>query len=93
MEIGEDKRQWLDVIGSVLIRAFAVGMAFLIVWFVGYLTLMGFAFRIHSGMVNITEDQFMLMNYIGMGLLKLVLFTVFLMPYLAIRWTLRGTGK
>ena len=41
----------------------------------------------HRAMFDITRHEFDVMNYCGMGLLKILVFVGFLIPYIAIRLT------
>ena len=93
MDMDENASAHAELIGRVLIRAFALGMGLLMIWFVFLLVGKDFAFRIHTALFGITEQQFMLINYAGMGLLKIFAFAVFLVPYIAIRWAMAGKAK
>jgi len=90
MSANEDTKGCVQLIARILIRAFAVGFIFLVIWFISFLLAKDMAFRIHGGLFSITMEQIYLINYIGMGLFKLFLFSVFLIPYVAIRWAMKG---
>jgi Family of unknown function (DUF6868) len=44
-----------------------------------------FVFEIHSSMLPLERQHFDLMNYFGMGFLKLLIYVFFLIPYLALK--------
>jgi hypothetical protein len=74
----------------VLLRCFLWGLAFLILW--GAMLLLGEAtdhwtYDVHSAVFDITEHDFILMNYYGMNFLKVILVVGFLTPYLVVRFT------
>ena len=93
MSIDESTRARAELVGAVLIRAFWLGVGVLLLWFALILALGDLAFRIHSSMFDITKQQFVLLNYAGMGLLKLFVFCVFLIPYIAIRLALKSAAQ
>jgi len=76
-------------IESVLLRCFIYGFVLLLFWFVLFLAAGGWMYDFHSAMFDITEHEFNVMNYCGMGLLKILVFVGFLIPYIAIRLTAR----
>ena len=75
---------------GVLLRCFILGFALLMIWFVFYLIAGGFMYDVHSSMFEMTTQQFDIINYCGMGLLKIFVFVVFLFPYIALRWTAKS---
>ncbi len=73
---------------GVLLRCFIIGFVVLIVWFLFFLVAGGLIYDVHGGMFKeITDRQFEVIHYCGMGLLKLFIFVFFLVPYIALRWT------
>jgi hypothetical protein len=85
----EDYRAQLESLGRVLIWCFALSIALLIVWSVFYLLLGRWVFGIHSNIFEMTERDFDLIMYCGMGLLKVAAFVLFLIPYISVRLVLR----
>ena len=75
---------------GVLLRCFIIGFVVLIIWFVFFLVARGFIYDVHGSMFEITDRQFEVIHYCGMGLLKLFIFVFFLVPYIAMRWTGKG---
>jgi hypothetical protein len=76
-------------IEGVLLRCFILGFVVLIIWFVfAVLIGPGCILEVYGRMFKqITERQFQVIHYCGMGLLKLFIFVFFLFPYIAMRWT------
>ncbi|MHC4107469.1 MAG: DUF6868 family protein [Planctomycetota bacterium] len=75
----------------VLIWCFALSVALLIIWFVFYLLIGDWGYSVHSKMFDeLTRRDYELINYCGMAVMKLFVFVVFLIPYLAIRLVLRA---
>ena len=89
MDVRDDLRSTLDVISAILLRGFVIGFALLLISFVFYLLGKDLAFRVHGALCDMTQKELDLMFYCFMGFLKLFVFVFFLIPYLAIRWTLR----
>jgi hypothetical protein len=90
MSVNEDTKDCVELIARVLIRAFAAGLIFLVIWSIFFILAKDMAFKIHGGLFGITMEQIILINYVGMGLFKLILFSVFLIPYIGIRWAMKG---
>ncbi len=80
---------FLQTLASILIRSFLFGLAFLLLWFVLYVIAPGWMFEINARWFDIGKREFDLINYFGMGFLKICLLLFFLIPYLAIRTMLR----
>ncbi len=77
-------------IEGVLLRCFILGFVVLMIWFLFFLVGRGLIYDVHGSMFKkITDRQFEIMHYCGMGLLKLLVFVGFLIPYIAIRLTTR----
>lgn len=73
---------------GVLLRCFIYGFVLLLVWFVLFLVAGGLIYDVHGSMFKkITDHQFEVIHYCGMGLLKLFVFVFFFIPYIAIRLT------
>ncbi len=76
---------------GVLLRCFIIGFVVLMIWFVFFLVAGGLIYDVHGSMFKkITDRQFEVIHYCGMGLLKLFIFVFFLVPYIALRWTDKG---
>ena len=76
---------------GVLLRCFILGFVVLMIWFVFFLVAGDFVHDIHGSMFKqISARQFEVIHYCGMGLLKLLVFVFFFIPYIAMRWTAKG---
>ncbi len=86
----------LRTIARLLIWAFMISMLGLVFWFT-ILTLAGdWVYQFHTRLIPVTRDNFWLVHYGGMMLLKIGIFSAFLAPYLAIRvviWRDRQSGQ
>lgn len=86
-------RAFYELTARILIRAFALGAGLLLLWLVIYLLLdKVWVAVLHSKFMGttITAQQLGQMNYYGLGATKLFIYFVFLVPWLAIRWTLKN---
>ncbi len=87
----EDHRSGLESWARVLIRCFALSIALLIIWFGFYLLLGDWAHSVHSRMFGeLSKRDYELINYCGMGFVKVLAFVFFLIPYISIRLVLRA---
>ena len=79
----------LDHLARILIRCFLLSVGLLIFWLVFYLLAGEWAYELHAKWFEITRRDFDLINYCGMGFVKLLAFVLFLVPYVSIRLVLR----
>ena len=75
----------LQTVATILIRSFLFGLALLVLWFTLCLIVPGWLFQVNSKWFNIGQRDFELINYCGMGVLKMAIIIFFLLPYLAIK--------
>lgn len=86
---GNSTTELLDAVSRILLSSFLLGMGLLVVWF-GVVMLFGdFVYAVHNVFFKISRAQFDAIHYAGMALTKIMLFLLFLFPYLATRWVLR----
>lgn len=83
----EEQVSGLRLIASALLWCFVVSYALLIVWFCIFICpmLRGWAHSIHSLWIELSPREFALLNYYGMGFLKLCIFVLFLCPCIGLR--------
>jgi hypothetical protein len=89
MENNERNDVFLKTLASILIRSFLFGLAFLLLWFFLYLIAPGWMFEMNAKWFNIGKRDFDMINYFGMGFVKISILLFFFFPYLAIRSILR----
>jgi hypothetical protein len=80
---------FLQTLAMILIRSFLLGLALLLLWFLLYLIVPDWMFNINVRWFNIDKHDFELINYCGMGFVKISLLVFFFFPYLSIRLVLR----
>jgi len=89
IENNERNDVFLQTVATILLRSFLLGLAFLLLWFILYLTAPGWMFEMNARWFNIGKRDFDLINYFGIGFVKIVIILFFFFPYLAIRSILR----
>jgi len=89
MENPERNDIFLQTLATILIRSFLIGLASLLLWFLLYLIAPGWMFDTNAKWFNIGKRDFDLINYFGMGFVKISILLFFFFPYLAIRSMLR----
>ena len=89
IENNERNDVFLQTMATILLRSFLFGLAFLLLWFILYLTAPGWMFEMNARWFNIGKRDFDLINYFGIGFVKIVIILFFFFPYLAIRSILR----
>ena len=80
---------FLQTLATILIRSFLIGLAFLPLWSVLYLIAPGWMFETNAKWFNIGRRDFDLINYFGMGFVKISILLFSFFPYLAIKSMLR----
>ncbi len=89
MQNADRNDTFLQTLATILIRSFLFGLAFLLLWAVLYLIAPGWLFEINAKWFDIGKRDFDLINYFGMGFMKISILLFFFIPYLAIRSMLR----
>jgi hypothetical protein len=89
MQNSEQNDIFLQKLAAILIRSFLLGLAFLLLWFLFYLIAPGWMFEMNARWFTIDKRDFDMINYFGIGFVKISIILFFFFPYLAIKWTLR----
>jgi hypothetical protein len=89
MSVNENEKEQLELVAGVLIRAFAVGVIILGIWVVFSIVGSDAAFKIQEKMFGVAAERIVEMNYLCMGIYKIILFSLFLLPYIGIRWKIK----
>jgi len=79
----------LEVLSSILIRCFVIGLVLITLWFIFFLLGGDTGYTIHARLFQISRHEYDLLNYYGMAFVKGFNFLLFLFPYLAIKMVLR----
>jgi len=82
---GEYNDIFFETLAKILIRSFLLGLAFLLIWFLFYLFGPNWMDKINAKWFDIGKRDFHLINYYGMGFVKLSILVGFFFPYLSLR--------
>ena len=93
MENRERNDLFLEILAKILIRSFLLGVGLLLLWFVSNLFLPDWTYEMNTKWFNISRQEFELINYCGIGFLKIILLLFFLFPYLSIKLILHKSKK
>ncbi len=89
-----EMKSLLDVSAKMLIRCFIMNFALALLWFCLLLVGEGhWGYELHSQIFDITQHEFVVINYCGIAFLKLCNLIFFLVPYIAIKWVLRSRSS
>ncbi len=80
MQSTERNDIFLQTLATILIRSFLFGLAFLLLWFVLCLIAPGWMFDTNAKWFNIGKRDFDLINYFGIGFVKISILLFFLFP-------------
>jgi len=81
--------EMLEMTGEVLLRCFIMGVIVLFIWW-GALALAGdLTYSVHNKIAPMSHQQFDVIHYVGMLMTKVMIFVLFLFPYIAIRLVLK----
>ncbi|OPY76267.1 MAG: hypothetical protein A4E64_01594 [Syntrophorhabdus sp. PtaU1.Bin058] len=85
----EECNDFFGCLAKILIRTFFLGLALLILWSLFFAFAGDLMYRVQSHWFEMTRTSFDLINYCGLGLLKITILVFFLFPYLAVRLVLQ----
>ncbi len=77
----------LEVLGDVLFRGFLVGFAFLLLCFLAFVFFHEPIYTLHSAIFDITREAHTALIYEWIGNMKLLIISLFLIPWIAVRLT------
>ncbi len=86
----EQTRDFLNVIASILLRCWIFGFLLLFTWLGVTQVMAEFISKLHGPMFGLSNHELDVIFYCGMGMLKLCVLTVFLIPWLAIKLVLKA---
>ncbi|MGK0440587.1 MAG: hypothetical protein ACJA0N_000382 [Pseudohongiellaceae bacterium] len=75
----------IETLASFLGWCTLINYGVLLLWFLGYISARESMVSLHSRWFPLTDAQFTMVNYCGMGLYKLLIFVFCLAPYLVLR--------
>jgi hypothetical protein len=78
-------RHMFEKRADLLIHSFILNSIFAFSWFCFYKIFAGSAFKVHSKIFDISRHEFTIINYCGIGLLKLLNVFFYLVPFIAIK--------
>jgi hypothetical protein len=85
----EEQNLFLTKLADILLWCFLLSIILSIIWFVFFLIVGDWAYRMHSTWFQLSQHEFVMVNYYGLAFVKLMVFLFFLIPYLAIKIVLR----
>jgi hypothetical protein len=88
-----EHNEFFEYLAKILIRTFFFGLALLILWFLFFAFATDWMYRMQSKWFEMTKTSFYLINYCGIGLLKITILVFFFFPYLSVRLVLKKKGK
>lgn len=77
----------IEALSGFLLWCAVVNYALLIVWFLGFLLMRDFIYRMHNKFFRISVEQFGATNYAGIAFYKILILVFNLIPYIALKIT------
>lgn len=90
--MSESTREFFDTLAKILLRCGICGMVLLLIWFGCYMLLGDVIHGLHGEMFGLSNHELDVIHYSGMGLVKLLVFVLFLFPWLSIKLVFRKDG-
>ncbi len=82
------KERTLETEAELLRDCYGMGMILLAIWFLGWIFGRDWIHKIHSRFFQLPSPQFDLIHYSGMMFFKMLVLTLFFIPWLAIKASL-----
>ena len=92
MRLNENTRATVELVGDILFRGFVVGYLFLMIVGLPVLFWDDGIYSIHSLFMDVPKVDHTVMMVTWLGNVKALIFVFFLIPWLAIRWTLKKSA-
>ena len=74
----------VDQIKEVLLWCFIINTGMLLWWFLFIVLARNWVYRMHTKWFKISEERFDEIHYAGMAFLKICIFVLYLVPYIAL---------
>ena len=87
--IDDKTRATAMLISSVLFRATLIGFGVLLISCIPMLLLTDQIHEIHNSMIEIPREEYNALIFAWLGNMKILVIVLFLLPAIAIRWTLK----
>ena len=84
---------FLETLARILIRSFLFGVGLMFLWSSFSVLLPDWTYEMNTKWFGIGRHEFDLINYCGIGFVKMCILLFFLFPYLSIRLVLRKKKK
>jgi hypothetical protein len=78
-------KHMLEKKANVLIHNFVLSSIFAFIWFIFYKVFAGPAYKVHEKLFDISRHEFTVINYCGIGLLKLLNIFFNLVPFITLK--------
>jgi hypothetical protein len=85
--MNDSTRAPFDTLARILLRCWIFGFVLLFVWFAAFASHL--LSQLHGPFVGLSDHELNVFHYCGMAFLKLVVLTLFFIPWLSIKLVLR----
>jgi len=85
IHITDNTKNTLNIIATLFLKAFIIGFLFMLLSFAIMFCCKDWAFSIHQNLFDIPRAQLEVIAYSSFGFLKILIFVLFLIPFLAIK--------
>jgi hypothetical protein len=85
----DSTHDFFDTLAKILLRCWIFGFLLLLLWFGIYMLAGGVIYRMHGSMFDLSKHDLDVIQYCGMGFVKLSVILFLFFPWLAIRLVLR----
>lgn len=70
---------------SFFLYGFLISYGILLFWFLMYWLAKDHVYKLHNGVFEIPREDFNKIHYFGMAIFKVMIFVLYLVPYIAIK--------
>jgi hypothetical protein len=87
--MSDQTTELLEAVSKILLRCWILGFLLLMIWFGIFMLAPTVIYSLHGSMFGLSPQGINLIHYCGMGLFKIFVLILFLLPWMSIRMVLK----
>lgn len=83
----ESTHELFGTVAKILLRCWMFSFVLLFIWFIAVVS--GAVYKLHGPLMGLSKDELVVIHYCGMAFLKVLVLTLFVIPWLSIKLVLK----